>query len=93
MEDGKKWVGPFYSESLKMRYNMRSDDPHIIYVQDDKVVKYNPNEINILKNSGITQTIHRVKKIFSGEIVRHYKSLSYKKDYKSSDNDFFGFLR
>jgi hypothetical protein len=42
-----------------------------VYFSD--MVKYSPEEIKILKESGITPTkqLHRVKKIFDGEIVRY----------------------
>jgi hypothetical protein len=56
-----------YSEALGMKYKYRRG----LGVKTEDGVRYLPREIEFLKKSGgITKSIHLVKKVFEGEILK-----------------------
>ena len=60
----------YYSEALKLEFAIHKDSGWV-YFPDG--VKYSPEEINVLSNEGgvIELSVHNVKKIFNGEIVKN----------------------
>ncbi len=61
-----------YSHKLKLFYTYKefSDGEKQIIFEDN--IKYNDNEIKFLKNKSVKMLndVHKIKKIFAGEIIR-----------------------
>lgn len=79
----------YHSEVLGLDYavNEKTGNVHFndLSLLTGKQVTYTPEEILIIRGTGkeITPTIHRIKSIFGGEIIREKPVKSFKDKYKN----------
>ncbi len=77
----------YHSEILNADYKENAETGNVHFNQmsllTGKQITYTPEEIKILSETGgeITPTIHRVKSIFGGVIMRVKKSVEFKDKY------------